>query len=312
MDIRTFRAHLMMFTSSLFFALNIPAIKILFGGWFTPGEILVYRMTFGALAFWIISLALPGDRIRKKDFLIFAAGGAVGLFGMQALYMIGLHDTSPIDASIILTIPPVLVLLFTSIVYKTKLTGRKIAGILIAMGGALLIILTQAGGGKGGATAHGNLYVLICSVSWAAYLLLTQQVSRRYRPVTLLKWVFLWAALPSWIFFGPGVIRDGFFDRFPTTEIFSVLVFILIFPTVISYLLIPAAMKRLNTTVISMYSYTVPLIASVVSVAMGQAVLRWDQPVAAVLIFVGVYLVNARWHTSAGNARTGRNRVVTR
>lgn len=296
MDIRTFRAHLMMFTSSLFFALNIPAIKILFGGWFTLGEVLVYRMVFGAAAFWIISLGLPGDRVRKKDFLVFFLGGAIGLFGMQALYMIGLHDTSPIDASIILTIPPVLVLLFTAVVYKRRLTVRKIAGILVAMGGALLIILTQAGGGRGGATAYGNLYVLICSVSWAIYLLLTQQVSQRYRPVTILKWVFLWAAIPSCAVFGPGVWKDGFFIRFPTHEIFSVLAFILIFPTVVSYLLIPAAMKRLSTTVISMYSYTVPLIASVVSVAMGQASLRWDQPVAAVMIFIGVYWVNTRRH----------------
>lgn len=287
------RGHIGIFISVLFFALNIPAVKVLFSGWFTPGEVLIYRMCFGAIAFWLISLFLKREHLPKKDFMILVAGG-VGLFAMQMFYMLGLDYTSPVDTSIILTIPPVLVLLFSAILGRERLTSRKVVGMLVGMSGALLIVLTQVKGGTVSASLKGNLFVVVSAVSWAVYLLITQSVSKRYSPITILKWMFLWAAIPSVLIFGKGAIAGGFYEQVPTWHILSIGIFILIFPTVVSYILIPPAMKKLNASVVSMYGYVTPIIASTVSIIAGQASLRWDQPVAALLIFVGVYLVTSQ------------------
>ena len=40
-----------------------------------------------------------------------------------------------------------------------------------------------------------------------------------------------------------------------------------------------------------MYNYAQPLIASVVAILIGQDNLSWDKPIAAILVFTGVYFV---------------------
>ena len=291
------KGALEMFVSSLFFALNIPAIKALFSHYFTPGSMLISRMTFGAVAFWILSLFRKQERMATRDFFILMASGAVGLFFMQFLYMVGLHETSPVDVSIILTIPPVLVLLLSAILYHERLTGRKIVGVLLAISGALLVVLMQRASGTA-ASLRGNLLVLIASVSWTIYLVLMSKVAQRYSPLILLRWLFLWAAIPAWIVFGGDIVHHGLIEEVLPTRMWLVFAFVMIFPTVIAYLLIPSAMKYLTASQVAMFNYVTPIIASVVAIIAGQASLRWDQPVAAVLIFVGVYLVSANKHTA--------------
>ena len=70
-----------------------------------------------------------------------------------------------------------------------------------------------------------------------------------------------------------------------------VLLFVLIFPTVISYLLIPVGLKYLNTTIVAIYGYLILIVATLVSLSIGQDRFSWPQLSAMLLICIGVYLV---------------------
>ena len=63
------------------------------------------------------------------------------------------------------------------------------------------------------------------------------------------------------------------------------------FATFIAYLFIPIALKRIRPTTISMYNYAQPLVAATLAILMSQDTLTWDKPIAALLVFTGVYLV---------------------
>lgn len=58
-----------------------------------------------------------------------------------------------------------------------------------------------------------------------------------------------------------------------------------------TFLLLMVAQKILRPTVLSMYNYTQPIIASIVSVIIGLGVFGWSKGLAIVLVFSGVYLV---------------------
>ena len=70
------------------------------------------------------------------------------------------------------------------------------------------------------------------------------------------------------------------------------LVYIIVFSTFIAYFLIPVGQKVLRPTVISQYGYLQPIIATVMSIAMGMDSLNWQKVLAAILVFTGVVLVN--------------------
>ena len=60
------------------------------------------------------------------------------------------------------------------------------------------------------------------------------------------------------------------------------------------YFMIPYAMKYLRATTVSIYTNLQPIVASLIAIAIGQDILTWDKPVAAVLVLVGAYLVTQK------------------
>lgn len=71
----------------------------------------------------------------------------------------------------------------------------------------------------------------------------------------------------------------------------AVLAFVLIFPTYLSYFLVPIGLKYLKTTVVAMYSYLILVVTTIVSLALGQDRFSWTQTVAIALICISVYFV---------------------
>ena len=67
--------------------------------------------------------------------------------------------------------------------------------------------------------------------------------------------------------------------------------FVLIFPTVISYLLIPIGLKYLSTTLVALYGYLILIVATIVSLTLGQDRFSWPQLIAILLICSSVYFV---------------------
>ena len=70
-----------------------------------------------------------------------------------------------------------------------------------------------------------------------------------------------------------------------------VLAFILIFPTYLSYFLVPVGLKYLKTTVVAIYSYLILVVTTVVSLSLGQDRFSWTQAVAIAMICISVYFV---------------------
>ena len=68
--------------------------------------------------------------------------------------------------------------------------------------------------------------------------------------------------------------------------------YIILFSTFTAYFLIPVGQKTLRPTVISLYGYLQPIIATVMSIIMGMDHLTWQKVLAAALVFTGVILVN--------------------
>ena len=68
--------------------------------------------------------------------------------------------------------------------------------------------------------------------------------------------------------------------------------YLIVFATFIAYYLIPYGQKRIRPTLVSMYNYLSPIIATLVSIWTGLDHLTWQKVLAAVAIVSGVVLVS--------------------
>lgn len=284
-------ANLSMAVSKIFNGLNMNALKYLLPLWMGALTGAMFRCVFAAAAFWVIGWFQPEEKTPLRNKLLLLLLGAVGLYGFMFFYLVGLSKTTPISSSIFISLQPIWVFLLMVFSFKEKAAKAKIAGIAIALAGALVCILTQKSDDLASDAFMGNMLCLVSSVVYAIYLVASQRLLARTGPMTMLKYTFTGAAFSSLI-----VSAITGFDA-PVLSLplhwlpFSVLMFVLIFPTVISYLLLPIGLKYLKTTVVAIYGYLILIVATVVSLILGQDRFSWIQMSAIVFICIGVYLV---------------------
>ena len=201
-----------------------------------------------------------------------------------------LKYANPIDVSIIMTLPPLFVILMGVIFLHRRPSKLEYLGIVVSFAGAAVVILAAGGGSAGKDNLIGILIAIASCICYAFYLVILEGPSHTYKPVTMLRWVFLFSALPA-LFLLIG------FDKMPilrTSEIvpWIEIGFILLCPTFIAYFLVQPAIKDIGSEMVSIYQYLLPVFATISAVLMGLDRLKWIQVAAMVIIVAGMVLTN--------------------
>ena len=283
-------ANLSMIVSKTFSGLNANALRYLLPLWIAPLTGVMFRCVFGALMFWIISIFWKQDKTTLREKVTLFLLGAIGLFGFMFFYLIGVSKTTPVSSSLFSSLQPIWVFILSVIFLKERITAMKIIGITIGLGGALLCILTQKSDDLASDAFTGNMLCMLSSIAYAAYLIISNVVLGRVSSLNMLRYSFLGAAFSSLAVMAVTGFDAHLFSHFEWTP-FLVLMFVLVFPTTISYLLIPIGLKYLSTTLVALYGYLILIVATIVSLSIGQDRFSWFQMIAILLICSSVYFV---------------------
>lgn len=284
-------ANLSMIVSKALGGFNMNALKYLLPLWMAPVTGVTLRLVFGAAAFWLIDIfCKPENSTTRQKWQLFILG-ALGIYGYMFFYLMGISRTTPVSSSIFVSLEPIWVFIIAVLFYKEKVTWMKVLGIGLGLAGAILCISTQPGDDLASNAPVGNMMCLASSMIYAVYLVFSNRLLKGVGNMTMLKYTFLGAAVMALI------VNSfwGFEAPVLSMSLFStpmlVLLFVLIFPTTISYLLLPIGLKYLKTTLVAIYGYLILIVATVTSFILGQDRFSWTQMVAIFLICVSVYLV---------------------
>ena len=283
--------HLAALTVYIIFGINPNCSKAVVPEYVSPEVFTALRMLFGTVVFWILSLLTPYERIEKRDRWLILVSGIV-LAGTLVAFAEAFRYTSPCYVSLISATSPLMVMIMAAIFLKEPISWRKSVGVLIGIGGALMIVLFSWKI-DANATPLGLLLCFINILFYTVYLLTTRTISKRYSPITLMKWMFLIGSVicvPMAISSFTPAASPMLFGPAPAMAWVNLLV-VLIFSTVVSYFLLPLSLRAIRPTTVSMYSNLQPVVTACVSIAIGQDIFTWNKPVALVLIVIGVYLV---------------------
>lgn len=90
------------------------------------------------LAIWLGIYDRNLLKIKLKDLWIFVAGGVVGMFGLNICYNFAISELSLSLAAVLLSLSPVFVLFMAAILFKEKITPKKVICMTIAIAGCVL------------------------------------------------------------------------------------------------------------------------------------------------------------------------------
>ena len=286
-----------LFMVQLLYGLNYTIAKTVMNENFVkPFGFVLIRVIGATILFWILSLFLPKEKIEKKDFLSLFIAAVFGVIVNMLFFFKGLEYTSPIHASAIMTIVPIVILILSAYILKEKVTKLKVIGVILGLSGALVLTIYGKSARAGDNVPLGNLLVFLNAVSYSIYIILIKKLTKKYHPFTFVKWLFLFGLIIL-IPFGYNEVQDIQWHSFTPFIWFSVL-FVIIGATFGTYLLNPLALNKLKASTVGIFIYLQPAIAGLYALAMGVDSIDTLKISAMLVIFIGVYLVIYKPKTS--------------
>ena len=157
---------------------------------FNSAEGTAIRLISCALIFILINFKKL--RVDIKDLWQFVMIGIFSILTMSYTYFESIRLSSLTLASILLYTAPVMVTLMSVMFYREKITPRKIICLTGAISGIVMISGIDS---KISLTVPGLTYGLLSAFSYALYSIIGKNLLKKYEPVTVSSYAFIFAAL---------------------------------------------------------------------------------------------------------------------
>ncbi len=256
----------------------------------SPLAVFTLRALGASVLFWLVGCFTKKEKVDKRDFPKIFIASMLGLFVVQLAFLFGIAWVSPMDWSILMVLSPIFTMFIAAIVLKEPITLKKAGGVALSFIGIVLLILSGTRGGAGQSSFWGVMLGLLNAISFALYLGIFRPLISKYSVVTFMKWMFLFSLLVS-LPFSAGDLLELDWAAIPSSYYLE-LGFLVFFSTFVSYALIPFGQQRIRPTLVSMYSYVQPIIASVISIYVGMEKLSLLKVLSAIAVVAGVIIVS--------------------
>ncbi len=289
----TLIGHLACFAAYCIFGLNIIACKnISNANVLSPMDLFCLRSIGATVLFWILSVFTPKEKIPLRDLVQIFIASMLGLFLTQMSFLKAITMTASIDLSIANTCTPIMTMFVAAIVLKEPITLKKMGGVLISLAGVLFLIFNSVGLGGGTTETKpiGIVLAILNGFTFALYLGIFRPLISKYSVANFMKWMFLFSSIVALPLNIRGLSEIDL-AKMDSSTLWQV-GYVIVFATFIAYFLIPVGQKRLRPTLVSMYNYMQPIIATIVSIIIGIDAITWKKLVAMSLVFIGVLIVN--------------------
>lgn len=273
---------------SLLYGINYSVLKIVIPEYIGAFGFIVFRVTLAAAIFWVFHLFAREKINWRKDGLRLSLCALTGVAVNQLMFYKGISLTSAVNGSIIMTLTPILVLIWASILIKEKITRRKILGIIVGLIGAIIIIY-QPNSNLTSGSWSGDLLVLLNGTSYGCYLVIVKPLMAKYSPMTVVTWIFtIGAAMVLPVGFHEASLAQ--LSNFPPHIWYSV-AFAIIGVTVIVYFLNAWTLVKVEASVVGAFIYLQPIFATLTAILFFDEVFLLRHLLASFFVFVGVWLV---------------------
>ena len=286
-DRRVLQGHLALVAVQLCFGFFPIFGKLAFDG-FAPRAVAAWRFAVGALVLGGLAWARHGRAMipRRSDLLRLQVCSLLGVVVNMVVFLEGLERTTAVNAGLLMPVIPVYTLIVAVAVGQERFRWRRGAGILLALSGTLFLLLQR---GPDFSRDHliGNLLIVVNTLSYSVFLVASKPLLLRYPPIVVIAWFFL-LSLWSIPLFARG---ETFAPADAGAGAWLSLGYVLLFPTLVAYLLNTFALSLVSASTTATYILLQPLIAVTGGVlVLGEAFLpgTW---MAAAPILAGVWLV---------------------
>ena len=282
------------FGATLIYGLNHTVAKNVMPVYIGPYAFILLRVIGASLLFWTVSLFVKSEKIDKKDWPRIILCSFLGMVINMLAFFKGLELSTPVNSSVMITLSPIFVFIFSAILLKEKIQSIKAFGITSGFVGALILVLYTSKTGENAPNIPlGNFLFIVNSFAYGLYLVLVKPLISKYNIITLLKWLFLLGVIMNF----PVTISQFLeveWTSLPLKEAVIPMVFVVVGTTFFTYLFNAYALTKLTASSLSSFIYLQPIVGIIFAISTKSDSLSLVSLAGMILIFIGIYLVTKR------------------
>ena len=256
--------------------LRLLLTALFWGGTFIAGRLIAQSVGPFSAAFLRFAIAvvflllltarkmggLP--RVSKAQGMALCFLGLSGVFAYNALFFKGLQLISAGRASLIIANNPVFIALFAALIFKERLSWLKVAGVILSVSGAVIVIskgdLAQL---LGGGVGWGELLIFGCVGSWVTYSLIGKAIMKDLSPLVAVSYS---ASIGLAALLIPA-LAEGMVEQIPQYTLldWGCIAYLGVFGTVLGFVWYYEGIKALGPTKAGQFINFVPVCASLLA-----------------------------------------------
>lgn len=290
---QSYKAYTAALVANLIFGSSYAAVKFITPGYIHPFALNFVRVAVTLSLFWVLFLFKPGKvKFDRKDLPRFLICALTGIVINQLFFIKGVSLTTVIHSSLLSLGSPIFITIIAAWLLKEGFTLLKAIGLACGVGGASILILMKGQTGAASNMVVGDILVLINAISYAFYLVLVRPLMAKYSGIQVLRWIFTLGAIGILPVGLPYMLSTSW-ESFDFTH-WVVLGYVAVFSTFVAYLLTVQSIQLIGSSATGAFIYTQPVFAAIFAMIFTGEYFTLYKLVAAILIFTGVYLVNAK------------------
>ena len=287
-------AYLFLIIATALWGGNIVAAKIASIITLEPIKLSFYRniVVIVILLPFIINKIKIIFEIFKINWKIICILSIFGVSIFNSFMNIALTSSSVISSSLMPSFAPSLIIIFSLIIFNSKISYLQCIGVFVSFIGFLNIIIRGNNLNLGSLDfVIGDIWMLGCVACWAFYSVMLKKMPKEIDNISFLFLIFFIGnifVLPFYIF--ESSVNNSFFLNEKYS--FLLVLYVGIGPALISFLLWIKSIKIIGASKSGLFLNLIPIFSSLISIIFLNEIIKLFHIVGALLIFLGIYIVN--------------------
>ncbi len=245
-------------------------------------------ITFAVMFAGLLIFDRNALKIKGKDIWCFVGTGAFSVAFFNFCYFKTMTLTSLSVAAVLLYTAPAFVMLMSAVLFKEKLSARKLLALLLAFLGCAFV--SGIIGGGGALSVSGILYGLGAGFGYALYSIFSRYaLIRGYGSVTISCYTFLFATILAFFFVSS---KDVIQVVAGSSGLLLKTVFLVMLVTLLPYLSYTRGLKGMENGTASVLASIEPVVATLVGVIIYKEELNIWNVIGIGLVLGSILLIN--------------------
>jgi drug/metabolite transporter (DMT)-like permease len=272
----------------LFLGTNPVAVKLAVAE-VPPLPFVAIRFILAGLVLLPVALLVGGGReVGRRDLLSMAGVGFVGVGMNNVAFTLGVSMTTASETALIYAAVPIWGILLGLALGLERPGLWGVLGVALAFLGVGVVVYGGPGGG-GGSNLEGNLLVVIATVCWGSYAVLSLPLLRTYSPVVVASYTMLFGGLAA----SPLAFFHGFFAAGwgeVGAEAWLAVAYSTLLVAAYGFWAWQWGVSRVGANRVLVYQYLITLVGVVSGVMLLGEALTLNKIIGGIVILFGVYL----------------------